>query len=169
MKVRFKRLDERAVPPTKADGDNAYDLYPVFDEDAVVILPGFSNKFDTMLSMELPEGHAMFICNRGSRGSVGLVYGAHVIDESYRGSIILDLHNISTYPIIVSDLSETVLFMDPEIGNLKRTYRNVTVIPKSKPLAQGAIIKTETVEWVESDELGDTERGSGSFGHTDNK
>ncbi len=167
--MRFKKLDQRAVTPTKAEGDNAYDLYPVFDEDVILILPGRGYQFNTQIAVELPKGFAMFICNRGSRGSAGLVYGAHVIDESYRGSIILDLHNISTHPIIVSDLSETALLLHNDIGNLKNVYGALTFIPKSKPIAQGAIIKTETLDWVEVDDLSDTERGSGAFGHTDNK
>ncbi len=167
MKVKYKKNDKRAVVPTKDDGDNAYDLYPVLDDDIIIVKPGESYKFDTKIAIELPKGYAMFICNRGSRGSLGLVYGAHVIDESYRGNIVLDLHNISNKPILVSDGDEESLRL--KYKTLYYKYDGFTVIPKSKPIAQGAIIKTETVEFVESSDLSDTERGSGSFGHTDSK
>ncbi len=168
MQVRFEKLDDRAVTPLKYEGDNAYNLWAVLEED-IVIFPGGCHQFDTKIAIELPEDYAMFICNRGSRGVSGLVYGAHLIDSSYRGPIFLDLHNISSVPIIISDLSEQALLLNPNISELKGVFKSITVIPRSKPLAQGAIIKTETIELIESDSLTETERGSGALGHTDKK
>ena len=61
------------------------------------------------------------------------------IDADYRGEICVILANLSTEPFVVND---------------------------GERIAQMVIARHEQAEWELTDELSETERGAGGFGHT---
>jgi deoxyuridine 5'-triphosphate nucleotidohydrolase len=89
--LKIKKLHDYAIVPTKAyNGDAGYDLYAV---EPLYLKPGETGGVSTGIAMELPEGYHAFIWGRSSMGKKGFdVYGG-VIDNSYRGELIVQLHS----------------------------------------------------------------------------
>ena len=142
LKVKIKKLNERAILPTYGSPYAAgADLYACIDED-VTVEPHKTVFIKTGLSMEIPVGFAAFIyarsglaCKRGlaPANKVG------VVDCDYRGEVMVALHNHS-------DKAETVA-----VG---------------ERIAQLVIAPYYTADFEECEELSDTVRGEGGFGST---
>lgn len=145
LKVKIKKLNERAILPTYGSPYAAgADLYACIDED-VTVEPHKTVFIKTGLSMEIPVGFAAFIyarsglaCKRGlaPANKVG------VVDCDYRGEVMVALHNHS-------DKAETVA-----VG---------------ERIAQLVIAPYYTADFEECEELSDTVRGEGGFGSTGRK
>ena len=145
MKVRLKKLDERATMPTYGSEFSAgADLYACIDTE-LVIEPGETKFVKTGLAMELPCGYVALIyarsglaCKRGlaPANKVG------VIDSDYRGEIMVALHNHSSAPQTVA-LGERI--------------------------AQIVFAPFYAANFNLVDELDDTARGAGGFGSTGSK
>ena len=142
MKVRIKKLDERAIIPTYGTEFSAgADLYALLDS-AEEIAPHETKFIHTGISVEIPEGYCGLIFARSSMGAKRGLAPANkvgVIDADYRGEIMVALHNHSE--------------------------KTATVEPKER-IAQLAIVPFLKAEFEESDELNDTARGVGGFGST---
>ena len=111
-------------------------------ESSVVIKPLERVIIPTGIFVELPEGYEMQIRPRsGMAAKFGLTVlnSPGTIDPDYRGEIKVILANVS------SD--------DYELKPGER-------------VAQMVIAQFTRIDWAEVSELGDTERGSGGFGHT---
>ena len=90
MKVQ---LDEGAVMPTRAhDADAGLDLYT--REDKVVPAHGYAT-FDTGVHIELPPNtYGKLESKSGLNVKANVVSLGGVIDEPYRGSIVVKLYNL---------------------------------------------------------------------------
>lgn len=145
MIVRFKRLNDTATIPTLGSIDAAgCDLYANLaeDEGSVTIGPGATHFVKTGIAMEIPKQYAGFIYARSGLASKRGLRPANcvgVIDSDYRGEILVALHNDSDRP---------------------------QTINHGERIAQMVITHYIQPEFVEVDDLTDTERGSGGFGHT---
>ena len=148
MKIKIKKLKPNAVLPKKGtDGAAAYDIY--LPENMQVKIG--RNKLDLGFSMEIPYGYEAKIEPRsgnslkGITDSYGLRRDADVmvgkIDSDYRGPVSVIVKN----------------------------WELSFVADKRVAIAQMTIYKVEDAEMEESDLLSETERGSGGFGHTDEK
>lgn len=142
MDVKLKRLRDSATIPTHGTAGSAgYDLYNA-DAKEYFISPGETHMFPTGWAMAIPEGHFGGVYARsGLSINHGLRPGncVGVIDESYRGEVMVALHN---------DSSEGYL------------------VAPGERIAQLVIHPVPETELVEVDELDDTERGDGGFGST---
>lgn len=137
MKVKIKKLDERATIPIYAKhGDAGMDLHAIrFQRDA-----DGNYVYYTGLAFEIPEGYVGLLFPRSSisktshflRNSVG------VIDSGYRGEIMFKFgygSNIKTY-MVGERVGQLIIMPHPQ------------------------------VEFEEVDDLSDTERGEDGFGST---
>ena len=99
----------------------------------------------TGLYIEMPEGYEAHV---RPRSGLAIKYGITVlnspgtIDADYRGEICVELINLSNKPY---------------------------TIESGERIAQLVFNKCEQAELVEVEELSETERGEGGFGHTGNK
>ena len=145
MKIRIKKLDERAITPTYGTEYSAgADLYALLDE-AIEIQPHATKLVKTGISVEIPEGYCGLIFARSgisSKRGLAPANKVGVIDADYRGEVMVALHNHS------------------EI--------NAMVEPGER-IAQFAIVPFLKAQFEEADELSDTVRGAGGFGSTDKK
>jgi dUTP pyrophosphatase len=145
MEIKIKKLSENAVLPTYGTQFSAgADLYALTEND-IVIAPGETATVHTGISMAIPENTVGLIYARsGMALKQGLAPAnkVGVIDSDYRGEIMVALHNHSSEP---------------------RTVENGTRI------AQMVITPYIKAEFLESDELDDTKRGTGGFGSTGTK
>lgn len=142
MKVKFKKLHKDAVMPFYSKpGDAGMDL------TAIEVKKSFDSVRDVYtkvivnsgIAVEIPNGHVGLVFPRSSIQSTGLrlTNSVGVIDSQYRGSI-------KAYFDI---LDPTLKYY--EIG---------------ERFAQLIILPYPQIEFEESDELSETERGSGGFG-----
>lgn len=145
MKVRFIKLDERAVTPSYGSEQAAgFDLYNL-SEGSVSLLAGQTVMLHTGIAIEIPDGYVGLVFARsGLAAKRGLAPSnkVGVIDSDYRGEIMVAMHNHS-------DCEQTV-----EAG---------------ERMAQMCIVPYIHAELEESDELSDTARGAGGFGSTGRK
>jgi dUTP pyrophosphatase len=137
--VRVTRLDPRAVIPTRAyDHDAGLDLYALEEGG---LAPGRRASVRTGIAVEIPEGQAGLVLPRSglaARHGIALVNAPGLIDAGYRGEVRVLLLNT-----------------DPD-----HTFS----ISAGERIAQLVLVRIETPEIEEVDELGESVRGSGGFG-----
>jgi dUTP pyrophosphatase len=141
MQVKIKKLHNNAVIPKYAKaGDAGMDLVATEVTDSY----GFSVTYGTGLAMEIPEGFVGLVFPRSSirKYDISLTNCVGVIDSGYRGEI-------------------------------QATFRKEAGIPSKRyevgdKIAQMIIIPYPAIQFIETDELSNTERGEGGFGSTGN-
>ena len=142
MKVYFKKLDPRAKIPTYGTNYSAgADLRALID-NPITIMPNESVLVHTGVAVSIPIGYVGLVYARsGISCKRGLAPSnkVGVIDADYRGEIMVSLHNHGT----------TAQTIEP--------YERI---------AQMVITPFIHCEYEETDNLDDTERGSGGFGST---
>lgn len=142
MKIKVKKLNENAILPTYGSASAAgADLYNLPGED-VVIPPHKTVLIHTGLAMELPEGYAGFLFARSgiaSKRGLAPANKVGVIDSDYRGEFMVALHNHSSEEQTVAG---------------------------GERVAQLCILPVVQGEFILSENLDETERGTGGFGST---
>ncbi|MDY0225941.1 MAG: dUTP diphosphatase [Desulfomicrobium apsheronum] len=144
VKVRF--LSE-TCPPEKfnyaTSGSAGIDLRACMAEAEVLIPPGGRHRFPTGIAVECTmPGVAGFVYSRSGLGTKdGLVVsqGVGVIDPDYRGEILVSLLNTSDQTRIVT---------------------------RGQRIAQLVFQPVVRAEIIPQENLSDTARGAGGFGHT---
>lgn len=140
--VPIKRLKENAIFPKYATPYAAgADLYACLDA-SITIQPGETHMIPLGFSMELPQGYAGFVFARSGLATKRDLAPANkvgIVDSDYRGECMVPLHNHGKQPQIVNP---------------------------GERIAQMAILPYLAVEFVETQVLSDTERGTGGFGST---
>ena len=139
--VKVKKLKENAVVPKRATAGSAgADLYACIDEP-VVIGPSQLVKIPTGIAIELQRADlGAFLFARSGLGvkyGITLSNGVGVVDSDYRGEICVGLCNVSDKPY--------------------------TIQPGER-VAQMVIMPVLLADFIEADELSDTQRGAGGFG-----
>lgn len=139
MTLRVRRLDESALLPTRAyPGDAGLDLYAL---EEVVLGPGERASIGTGIALEIPDGQAGLVLPRSglaARHGISLVNAPGLIDAGYRGEIrVLLLNTDRETPFALS---------------------------RGERIAQLVLVRIETPDVVEVEELELSERGAGGFG-----
>ena len=140
MKINIKKLNEKATLPSRAsEADAGYDLHSL-DDTFQRIEPGGRALIKTGISVAIPQGHYGRVAPRsGLAYKHGIDVLAGVIDSGYRGEIGVVIINLG---------KEAYLFEG------------------SSRVAQLIIEKCHDIEWQESDNLDESNRGAGGFGST---
>ena len=142
MNLKIKMLDPNAILPTKGSEKAAgWDLYANLDAP-VVIAPGRVAKISSGIAIELPEGTFGGIFARSGLSTKKGLRPANcvgVIDEDYRGPVLVPVYNDSKIP--------------------------VTISPNER-IAQLIIMPYINCQISEVTELTETERAEGGFGST---
>lgn len=153
--IKIKRLDERAVLPTKAyPTDAGFDMTAIsleYDEYGNAVF-GFGWAF------EIPEGYGGFLFPRSSatKYDVEMNNSVGIVDCWYRGEVKAKFRPISTKPVRGSQTDSVEVYCDGK----------ARIFKVGEKVAQMVILKLPQVEFVESDELSDTPRGAGGWGHS---
>lgn len=145
MDIYFKKLNDLAKVPTRGSKYSAgYDLYAATDS-TVYIPPHSTVKIGTGLAMDIPHGYFGAIFARSGIATKRGLRPANctgICDEDYKGEYIVALHN---------DSNE---LMSIEVG---------------ERIAQLIILPYQNLDFIEVDELHETDRGKGGFGSTGDK
>lgn len=134
MELRCKRVHDNAILPTRSNSNDAgLDLYAC---DDVWIDQGRIVHVNTGIQIELPANHFGMICDKSGLASRGLKTLGGIIDEGYRGNII----------VVATNLESSIF------------------IKKGQKIAQLLVLPVAYPQVVEVNELSDSDRGSKGFG-----
>ena len=163
MKVKIKKLSENAVIPQYAKpGDAGMDVTAT----SINITDKYI-EYGTGLAFEVPEGYVMFIFPRSSvsKYDLSLANAVGVLDSGYRGELKLrfkrnyNIKHLGDNKILEKsafehNISPTEILICDKIYDVGDKIGQIIIIPYPH------------VEFEESVELSETERGTGGFGST---
>ena len=139
--VRIKRVRPTSVPCYMTEHAAGVDLHAALDRE-FVLHPGERALVPTGIALEIPSGYEAQVRPRSGlalRHGIALVNSPGTIDADYRGEVGVILINLGTEPFTIAN---------------------------GERIAQMVFARCERAEFVEAEELGDTARGAGGFGHT---
>ena len=142
MEVKIKRIKANAIIPRYNSEEAAgMDLYACID-GPITLKPLERHLISTGIAMELPKGYEAQIRPRSGlacKFGVTVINSPGTVDSDYRGEIKVGLENLS--------------------------YEDYTVQPLDR-IAQMVIAPVVQAKLVEVQELSNTARGEGGFGHS---
>ena len=141
MEVKIKKLNAKAIIPKYAKpGDAGLDLTAI---NYTYDYKHDNHVYGTGLAIEIPRGFVGLIFPRSSNRKTKAFMTNHVgvIDSGYRGEIMITFKNRS-------------------VNHLRRPYE------EGDRVAQLIIMPYPEIQFVEVDELSETERGEGGHGST---
>ena len=143
MEIYIKRLHGHDLPwpAYMTGGASGVDLYAANEAD-VAILPGRLALIPTGLAIAIPEGYEAQIRPRSGlalKHGITLLNTPGTIDADYRGEI----------QVIVINLGD-------------KEY----IVKRGERIAQMVFSRIEKVQFIISENLDETNRGAGGFGHT---
>lgn len=144
-RVKIKRITDKfndiELPHYSTEGSAGADIRAAIEED-LVIGQGEIKMVPTNLMMEIPAGFEVQVRPRSglaAKHGIGVLNSPGTIDSDYRGEVKVILFN----------------FGDKDF-----------VIKRGERIAQIILNKYYRMDISETDQLNNSERGSGGFGHT---
>lgn len=136
MKIKVKKLNPNAkIPEYAHEGDAGFDLFTV---EPFELGPGERKSIPLGIAMEIPKGYVGLIWDKsGLSHKYGIKSFGGVIDSGYRGEVHAGVMNL---------------------GDKYFSFE------KGQKIAQMLIQKVDTADFVEVEELSNSERGKGGFG-----
>ena len=141
MKVKLVNRSKHKLPDYSTIFSAGMDLYADLNE-AYILQPMERALIKTGLFIELPEGFEAQIRPRSGlaiKKGITVLNSPGTIDADYRGEIGIILINLSKEPFVIKD---------------------------GERIGQMVVGRHEKIEWDLRDELSNTLRGEGGFGHT---
>ncbi len=145
IEIKFKRLKKDLnhipLPSYATKGSAGLDIYAAL-EKPMTIAKSAIEMVPTNISVEIPEGYEIQVRPRSglaAKHGIGILNSPGTIDSDYRGEI----------KIIIINFGKE----DFEIQPAER-------------IAQLVVSKVYTAKFIETNDLNNTSRGEGGFGHT---
>jgi dUTP pyrophosphatase len=143
VRVQIQRLPEgRGLPLPHYMSEHASGMDLSCADEEVAILPGGSVLVSTGFAIAVPPGYEAQIRPRSglaAKKGLTVLNAPGTVDADYRGPVKVILMNLGPEPVTLS---------------------------RGDRIAQMVIAPVVQAEWEEVDDLPDTERGEGGFGHT---
>jgi dUTP pyrophosphatase len=143
--IKIKRLsnefDDLPLPSYSTTGSSGVDLRAAINRD-FIIPPGELRLIPTNLSVEIPEGYEIQVRPRSglaAKYGISIVNSPGTIDSDYRGEIKIIMMNLG---------------------------REEFKISRGDRIAQMVLSKIYKAEFLLSEDLEESIRGNGGFGHT---
>ncbi|MBA3705018.1 MAG: dUTP diphosphatase [Bacteroidetes bacterium] len=144
MKIKIINKSKHKLPGYATRSAAGMDLHANLEE--AIILKSLERALvPTGLFLEIPVGFEAQIRPRSGlafKNGITVLNSPGTIDADYRGEVKVILVNLSNHEFTIND---------------------------GERVAQMVIAKHEQAEWIEVEQLIDTERGAGGFGHTGTK
>lgn len=141
--MKIKIVSKSGRNPIYGTSQSAgFDLPAYLPEGSIVLEKGKRMLVPTGIFIELPCGYEAQVRARSGlaiKNGIGLVNGIGTVDADYRGELKVPMINWGDEDFTIND---------------------------GDRIAQVVIAKHERAEFELCEELGETERGSGGFGHT---
>lgn len=155
MKIKFAKLFDDVIIPSKREEDAGFDVYAHFEEEFVKIEPHQTYMFKTGLVSAFSNEYVAVIKERGSTGTKGLGQRSGVIDSGYRGEWLIPVTNHNDVPLVVTKTPTA-------------DFGNAIVYPYGKAICQCLILKLPNIkiQEISVDEIRQisSERRDGNLG-----
>jgi dUTP diphosphatase len=141
LPIKVINKSSHPLPSYATEGAAGLDLRASLTE-AVTLRPLERKLIPTGLYIELPLGYEAQIRPRSGlsiRHGITVINSPGTIDADYRGEVQVPLVNLSNEPFVIED---------------------------GERIAQMVIARHEVIQWEPVEELSETKRGAGGFGHT---
>ena len=159
VNVKFARVREDAIIPTKRDEDAGWDIYANFQEDWIEIPPHDNRLIPTGIASAVDVGWGFELRERGSTGTKNIKVSAGIIDSGFRSEWFVCLYNGNDKPVYIAK------YLDGEQSPEKK---NAIVYPYSKAIAQALLLQVPNVnkDVISYEDLQNipSERGFGQLG-----
>lgn len=155
MNIKIKKLTDSAIIPTKSTaGSVAYDIAI----PNTIYVPSGRSVVKLNFAIEMPIGYEAKIEPRSGHASKGMM-----------GFVNADIHFDSDRDGYY-DCDVIVGKIDPdyrgEVGVIINNHDQPFWLPRGFRIGQMTIYRVEAPAFIEVDELNETSRGAGGFGHT---
>lgn len=153
MEIRIKKLSKAAVIPKYAkNGDAGMDLTATskwYDDNG-------NTCYGTGLAFEIPEGYFGLLVPRSSNAKTDLrlTNSSGILDSCYRGEVMFKFRN-DNYSKLDGGLQSHLMMGDISFNNEYKVGDRV---------GQILILPYPEINFLEVDELSETERGEGGYG-----
>ena len=153
MEIKIKKLKENAVIPSYAkDGDAGMDLTATskwYDDNG-------NTCYGTGLAFEIPEGYFGLLVPRSSNAKTDLrlTNSSGILDSCYRGEVMFKYRN-DNYSKLDGGLQSHLMMGDINFVNEYEVGDRI---------GQILILPYPEINFLEVDELSETERGEGGYG-----
>lgn len=142
--IKFAKVKENAIIPTKTDENMGYDIYACFDEDYIEIRPQQTKLIPTGIASCCSDDYGFIIKERGSTGSQGIAVRCGVIDSGFRGEWFIALTNTTIQTIRITKKVDKVQ-QDAAYGGKEEKYylgtnENID-LTQDDPFFYGEILK----------------------------
>ena len=157
LKVKIKKLHPQSVIPFYSkDGDAGMDLTATskwYDDNG-------NTCYGTGLAFEIPEGYFGLLVPRSSNAKTDLrlTNSSGILDSGYRGEVMFKYRNDN-----FSNMSDDY---KAHVSNGIIDFTNENNV--GDRIGQILVLPYPKIEFVEVEELSETERGEGGFGSTGN-
>lgn len=145
IEIKFKRIEKDLnhipLPSYATKGSAGMDIYAAL-EKPISISKGAIELVPTNISVEIPEGFEIQVRPRSglaAKHGIGILNSPGTIDSDYRGEI----------KIIIINFGKEDFIIQP-----------------AERIAQLVVSKVYTAKLIAADDLNNTLRGEGGFGHT---
>ena len=145
IEIKFKRfrkeLNHIPLPSYATKGSAGLDIYAAL-EKSMTLPRGGIVMIPTNISVEIPEGYEIQVRPRSGlavKYGIGILNSPGTIDSDYRGEI----------KVIIINFGKEDFIIQP-----------------AERIAQLVVSKVYTAKFIETEELNNTKRGEGGFGHT---
>ncbi|HPI39087.1 MAG TPA: dUTP diphosphatase [Ignavibacteriaceae bacterium] len=145
ISLKIKRIDRKfndiPLPSYSTEGSSGMDVRAAVDAE-MIIPKGKIGLVPTNLKLEIPLGYEIQVRARSGlalKNGIGVLNSPGTIDSDYRGELKIILFNFGEEDFIIN---------------------------RGDRIAQLVLSKVYLAELNETDNLNDSERGSGGFGHS---
>ena len=145
IEIKFRRLNKELshipLPSYATKGSSGLDIYAAL-EVPLTLSKGAIEMVPTNISVEIPEGYEIQVRPRSglaAKHGIGILNSPGTIDSDYRGEI----------KIIIVNFGKEDFIIQP-----------------AERIAQLIVSKVYTAKFIETENLNNTKRGEGGFGHT---
>lgn len=141
MKIRVINKSKHGLPAYSTDASAGMDVRANLEKD-IVLKPMARILVPTGLFLEIPVGYEAQIRPRSGlaiKNGITILNSPGTIDSDYRGEVCIILINMSEEDFVISN---------------------------GERICQMVITKHEKAVWISVDNLMETDRGEGGFGHT---
>lgn len=178
--VRFAKVREDGIIPSKREEDSCYDIYASMGDSFVyVIKPHETIKIPTGIASVVPIGYGFDLEERGSTGTIGMAQRCGKIDSGYRGEWLCPITNTTNSTMYIIKKPKEIIDLVSLDGDGGQAYIydgnialhvpvDVIVYPAEKAICQAQLIEVPqaTITEITYEELKEipSERGDGKLG-----
>ena len=165
--IKFAKVKSNAIIPSKKEEDAGYDIYPLFDEDYILIEPHTVKMIPTGIASAFSDDYVMVLKERGSTGIKGMAIRCSIVDSGYRGEWFVPINNTTDNFIIISKLDRNEL-KELKLDDVIPLNSTTTVYPYSKAICQALLlpvpkVKVEEISYEDLKNI-KSNRGIGALG-----